>query len=368
MLKFYSLKDIFMRGVRGVAVLKAVHYINQFYGGIGGEAKADVGLMVLEEKKGPAIGLENLWKGEMKVEKIIVCGDNFINNEENFQSILSKVKEIINEVKPDVFVAGPAFNAGRYGVACAKLCDYVRKELGIPSVTAMWHENPAVNMFVKDNYIVATTETASGMSKSLPVVAKLALKLAKKEPIGAARFEGYLPTGHRYNEYHQKLGAERVVDLLLKKLNKKRYTTEIPLRGFEMVAPAPKVENLKDATIALITTGGLVPMGNPDKIKQAFAVTYGSYDIEGLNSLDKGIYESIHGGYDTTFASNDPHRLIPLDEMRILEEEGIIGGTYKYFFSTCGVGTNIESSKEMGRKLADHLRKAGVIAAILTST
>lgn len=351
-----------------MAVLKAVHYINQFYAGLGGEAKADIGLSILEGKKGPAIGLEKLWNGKMEVVKIIVCGDNFINNDDNFQSIIPDIKEIINKEKPDVFIAGPAFNAGRYGVACAKLCDYVRKTLGIPSVTAMWHENPAVDMYVKDNYIVSTSETAAGMSKSLHALAKLALKLAMKESIGPSRFEGYLRTGHRYNEYHEKTGAERVVDILLNKLSNKPYVTEIPLRGFEVVAPASKVTKLKDAKIALITTGGLVPMGNPDKIKQAFAVTYGRYDIEGVDSLNKGAYESIHGGYDTTFATNDPHRLIPLDEMRALEKDGIIGGIYKYFFTTCGVGTNIESSKDMGRKIAADLKNSGVSAAILTST
>lgn len=351
-----------------MTVLKAVHYINQFYAGLGGETMADVGLSILEEKKGPAIGLEKLWNGEMEVVKIIVCGDNFINNDDNFQGVILDIKEIIEKEKPDVFIAGPAFNAGRYGVACAKLCDYVKKDLGIPSVTAMWHENPAVDMYVKDNYIVSTSETAAGMSKSLPILARLALKLARKEAIGPSRFEGYLRTGHRYNEYHEKIGARRVVDILLSKLNNKKYITEIPLRGFEVVSPAPKITELKDATIALVTTGGLVPTGNPDKIKQAFAVTYGRYDMEGVNSLNKGVYESIHGGYDTTFATSDPHRLIPLDEMRELEKEGVIGGVYKYFFTTCGVGTNIESSKDMGRKIVAELKNAGVSAAILTST
>ena len=32
--------------------LKAVHYINQFYAGIGGETMADTGFGILEEKKG----------------------------------------------------------------------------------------------------------------------------------------------------------------------------------------------------------------------------------------------------------------------------------------------------------------------------
>lgn len=351
-----------------LAKLKAIHYINQFYAGFGGETMADMGLNVLDTKKGPAIGMEKIWNGEMEVVKIIACGDNFINNDENYKKIIPEIKKIVQDVNPDVFIAGPAFNAGRYGVACAKVSDYVRKELGIPSVTGMWHENPAINMYVKDNYIVSTSETAAGMSKSLPALAKLALKLAKKEHIGPARVEGYIRTGHRYNEFNEKTGAERVVDILLDKLNNRPYITEVPLRGFETVAPAKKVTDIKNTSIALITTGGLVPMGNPDKLKQAFSVTYGKYCMDGLNSLNKGVYESIHGGYDTTYATNDPHRLVPLDEMRALEKEGEIGRIYNYFFSTCGIGTNVENSKDIGRRIASELKSSGVSAAFLTTT
>lgn len=348
--------------------LKAVHYINQFYSGQGGETEANMGFGVLAEKAGPALGLEQLWKGEMTVSKIIYCGDNYINTDANWPEVKEKIAAIVREEKPDVFIAGPAFNAGRYGVACAKVCDFVRSELGVPSVTCMWHENPAIELYVKNNYIVASTETAAGMRKSLPALANLALKLAKREEIGPARKEGYIPTGRRYNGYHEKPGAERVVDMLLDKLNGRPFQTEVPLRGFEVIPPAPAVKDLKNTTIALFTTGGLVPVGNPDKIKQAFATSFGTYDMTGLDSLDKGVYESIHGGYDTTAASDDPHRLIPLDVMRDCECEGVIGGVYKYFGSTCGVGTNIGSSQEMGREWAKMLLDAKVGAVILTST
>ena len=166
-----------------MAALRAVCYINQFYAGIGGEEMAHVGLNVYSEKKGPAMGMEGMWKGEMEVVKVLSCGDNFINTDEKFEGIKEELKREILEAKPDVFVAGPAFNAGRYGVACAKMCDFVKKELGIPSVTGMWWENPAVQMYVQDNYIISTTETASGMRKSLPAVAALALKLATREEL-----------------------------------------------------------------------------------------------------------------------------------------------------------------------------------------
>ena len=348
--------------------LKALYYMNQFYAGIGAEVMADIDLTIHEDKRGPALGIERYWDGEMEVVKVISCGDNFVNNEENYEGIKPQIDRIIDEIKPDVFIAGPAFNAGRYGVACAKLCDYVKNKKGVPSVTAMYYENPAAALYVKDNYIVESSETAAGMRKTLPRLASLALKLAKKEKINASRFEGYIPTGHRYNEYHEKAGAQRVVEILLKKLQGNKYITEVPLRGFEQVQPSEPVEDLKKAAIALVTTGGLVPKGNPDKLKQAFSVTYGKYDISQLNTIPSGDYVSIHGGYDTTTIDKDPNRLVPLDELRELEKDGMIHEIYRAFFSTCGVGTNVENSKDIGRRIAKELLKERVQAAILTST
>lgn len=99
---------------------KAVHYINQFYAGLGGETMADTGFSILEEKKGPALGLEQLWKGEMEISTVVCCGDNYVNTEANEAEVFARLTEVIRRDQPDVFIAGPAFNAGRYGVACAQ--------------------------------------------------------------------------------------------------------------------------------------------------------------------------------------------------------------------------------------------------------
>lgn len=348
--------------------LRALYYINQFYAGIGGEEKADVGLSIFEGAKGPAMGLQRFWKDEMEVVNTICCGDNYFNNDEKYAEVIKDIDKIIEQVKPNVFIAGPAFNAGRYGVACAKICDYVKKNHNIPSVTAMYYENPAVNMYVKDNYIIETPETAAGMSKIISPLGKFALKLAKGEKIGVAREEGYLPTGHRYNEYDSKSAAERVVDMLMKKLKGEKHYTEVPLRGFEQIPPSPALKTTKESTIALVTTGGLVPKGNPDKLRQAFSTTYGKYNVSDVEILSKDHYESIHGGYDTTIVNEDPNRLVPLDQLKVLAKEGLIKEVYNEFFTTCGVGTNVENSKVIGKSIADTLKANGVTAVILTST
>ena len=83
----------------------------------------------------------------------------------------------LDEHQPDVLVAGPAFNAGRYGLACGVACG-VAAELGIPHVTAMAAENPALAIYAKRLLTVPTGELASSMPRTLPPLARLALKLA----------------------------------------------------------------------------------------------------------------------------------------------------------------------------------------------
>lgn len=350
-----------------MAKLKALCYVNQFFAGLGGEEMAHEGLHVFEEAKGPGIGMNALWEGEMEIVRTLACGDNFFNLEENYESIKGRLLELVQETAPDVVIAGPAFNAGRYGVACCKFCDLVTSTLGIPSVASLYPSNPAVEMYLGKTVMAVSTETAVGMRKSLPTVANLALKLAKGESLGPASVEGYVPTGVRKNEVDDKSAAVRVVELLLKKLRSEPYETEVPLRKDELVEAAPPISDLTKVRLGFITTGGLVPKGNPDKIRQYAADSYGSYRID-VATFNKDHYESIHGGYDTTFVNQDPQRLIPFTAAQELEKRGLIASAAPYFLSTSGIGTNVVMSKKLGADMASELIADGVQAVILTST
>ena len=347
--------------------LKALCYINQFYAGLGGENMAHEGLHVFDEAKGPAIGMSALWKGEMEVVRTLACGDNFINLEENYESIKPRLLELVKESAPDVVVAGPAFNAGRYGVACGKVCDLITSELGIPSVTSMFPTNPAVEMYLRKTVITGGAETAAGMRTTLPSLANLALKLAKKEPLAPAAVDGYIPTGIRINEVDEQSAAERVVELLLKKVQGRPFATEVPLRKEERVLATPPIADSSRLRFALVTMGGLVPKGNPDKLRQYASVSYGTYPID-LATFDKNHYESVHGGYDTTAVNQDPQRLVPYTAALNLEKRGLIGSLAPYFLSTCGIGTNVGMAKKLGVQMAEQLLADGVQAVILTST
>ena len=347
--------------------LRALCYINQFFAGLGGEEMAHDGLHVYEGAHGPAMGMGAFWNGEMEVVRTLACGDNFINLDENFETVKPQLLELVRESAPDVVIAGPAFNAGRYGVACGKFCDLVTSELGIPSVTSMFPTNPAVEMYLRKTVIAKGAETAAGMRTSLPVLAGLALKLAKKEKLAQASADGYIPTNVRINELDDKSAAQRVVDMLLCKVNGTPFETEVPLRKDEQITAAPPAVDFSHMRVALVTTGGLVPKGNPDKLRQYASVSYGTYPIDPA-TFSKDNYESVHGGYDTTAVNQDPQRLIPYTAAMELQKRGVIGSLAQYFMSTCGIGTNVGMSRKLGADMAAQLIADGVQAAILTST
>ena len=349
-----------------MADIRVVHYINQFFANIGGEEKADYPPEVRSEIVGPGLALKTAFKDQAEIVGTIVCGDSYFN--ENLDKAKAEIVAMVKELKPDLFIAGPAFNAGRYGVACGTICDTVQKELGIPVLTGMYKENPGADMFRSSVLIVATKDSAAGMRDAINKMAPLALKLARKEPIGASAEEGYMPNGVRKNFFEKERGSKRAVDMLLKKLAGKEYITEYPMPNFDRVAPNPAVKDITKARIALVTSGGIVPKGNPDHIESSSASHYGKYDIEGVMDLTADTYETAHGGYDPSYANEDADRVLPVDVLRDLEKEGKIGTLHRYFYTTVGNGTAVANAVKFASEFAQELKADGVDAVILTST
>jgi len=346
--------------------IKVVHYINQFFAGIGGEEKADIKPEKKDGFMGPGIGLNSMFKDEAEIVGTIICGDSYFN--ENIEAAQEEVLEMIKSYEPDLFIAGPAFNAGRYGVACGAVAKYVKEELNIPVLTAMYKENPGVDMYAMDVHIIETGNSAASMRKALPLLSSFALKLANNEKIGTPEEEGYIPMGVRRNVFVDEIGGKRAVDMLIKKLNKEPYETEYPMPIFDTVEPGKAIKDLSKAKIALVTSGGIVPSGNPDRIESSSASKYGAYDITNLRDLKVQCFETAHGGYDPSFANDDANRVAPLDVLRDLEDEGVIGEIYNTLYSTVGNGTSVKNSLKYAEELTKQLLADGVDAVILTST
>ena len=346
--------------------IRVVHYINQFFANIGGEEKADYPAELrVGEVVGPGLALAQKFGDEAEIVATIVCGDSYFN--ENLEKAKAEILEMVKGQNPDVFIAGPAFNAGRYGVACGTVCDMVQEELGIPAVTGMYVENPGADMFKNKVYTVPTKNSAAGMRDAVKKLAPLALKLAKGEKIGASCEDNYMPNGIRVNLFEER-GSKRAVEMLLKKIAGKPFVTEFPMPTFDKVDPQPAIKDLSKATIALCTSGGIVPKGNPDHIESSNATRYGEYDITGVNDLTEETYETAHGGYDPVYANEDADRVLPVDVMREFEREGVIGKLHNKFYTTVGNGTAVLSSKAFAEEYAQKLIADGVDAVIMTST
>ena len=350
-----------------MAKYKVVHYINQFYGGVGGEEMAEFKPEKREGFHGPGLGLNaQLKAADAEIVATIVCGDSYFN--ENIEEATEIIVKMVEEEKPDLFIAGPAFNAGRYGVACGSIASSVKERLNIPAMTGMYEENPGADMFKQNVYIVRTGDSAAKMRKAIPAMGKLAVKLVTGQEIGSAAQEGYIPTGVRKNLFEDKIGAERAVEMLVKKLNGEPFETEYPMPLFDRVAPAPAVKDMSKATIAIVTSGGTVPKGNPDRIESSSASKYGAYSIEGIDDLTSENSETAHGGYDPVYANEDGDRVIPVDILRDMEKEGKIGKLHEMYYTTVGNGTAVANAKRFAEEIAQRLKDANVTAVVLTST
>jgi glycine reductase len=346
--------------------LRIVHYLNQMFGGVGGEEAAGVGPRLIEGPVGPGRALAGLLAPHETLVATVVCGDNYVA--ERMDQAIAELLELVRSARPDLLLAGPAFNAGRYGQACGALCQAVSRELGIPALTAMAEENPGVELYHRDVYVVRTGDTARNMADDLAALLRLGRKLAAGAPIGRPSEEGYFPRGRVQSELAARSAAERVVDLLLAKLGGAPYESEVRLPRFRPIPAPPPVPDLRHARVALVTDGGLVPRGNPDAIEVRAATRFGAYPIGGVDDLRTEDYEVVHGGYDTSFVKEDPDRLVPVDAARELEAAGAIGELYDHFLSTTGLSNPLDNSRRLGREMAAHLREAGVDAVILTST
>lgn len=350
-----------------MAKLKVVHYINQFFAQIGGEEKADYPVELrVGEVVGPGMALTQNFKDEAEIIATIVCGDSYFN--ENLEKAKAEILEMVKEQAPDIFIAGPAFNAGRYGVACGTIAAAVQEELGIPSLTGMYVENPGADMFKNQVYMVSTKNSAAGMRDAVKKMAPLAVKLGKGEKIGSSAEEGYMPNGIRVNFFEKERGSQRAVKMLIKKLAGKPFETEFPMPDFDRVDPNPAVKDLAHAKIALVTSGGIVPKEIRITSKSSSASHYGEYDITGVTDLTEDTYETAHGGYDPVYANEDADRVLPVDVLRDMEKEGIIGELHHLFYTTTGNGTAVASAKAFADEFSKKLVADGVDAVILTST
>jgi glycine reductase len=345
---------------------RVAHYLNQFFGGVGGEEKADAPPEVRPGPVGPGAVLQEFLGTDATIVGTVICGDNRMA--EQPADTLPAVVSLLKDLGPDIVIAGPAFNAGRYGVACAAVCAAARQALDVPAVTAMFPENPGREGIDRSVLIAVAGPTAATMRADSERLARLALKMLRREPLGPADVDEYLPTGRRVNELAAESGAERMVRMLLRKLRGEPYVSELVVPRFDRVPPAPPVKDLSQVTLGIVTTSGVVRAGNPEGIESWRATKWARYSLVGVEALTPETFTCVHGGYDNRHIRANPHRAVPLDVLRRQEKDGRIGRLHEVLYTTVGNVMPVERAHRLGREVAQELRDAGVQAVLLTAT
>jgi len=350
--------------------VRVMHYVNQFFAGIGGEEKADAPVGFFEGPVGPGKRLQSLFEDLAKIAVTAYCGDNYFA--EHIDEALSSILQIARDRDVELLVAGPAFASGRYGFACAETCHFVSTSLGLHCVTAMHPENPGVETYRQHKnrrvFLFPTTEAVLGMENALSSMAHFVSKLAAGSAVGPPSDEGYIPRGLRLDEVATNSGAARAVTMLLDRLSGRPFATEIPIESLEVVPTAPRIVNLGDVCLALVTTSGVLPPGNPDGFRGYQNTKWAKYSVEKLNSMQDASWDVIHGGYNTEFMRRNPNYGVPLDVCRELERMGLFSRLHPYFYATPGARGLLSVMQAIGREIVTDMKAQGVGAALLVAT
>ena len=346
--------------------IRVVHYLNQFFGQIGGEEEANTPVQIRPGAVGPGRLLQTKLGLGYEIVATVICGDNTFaaQPEETAQHVV----RLVRDFSPQLLIAGPAFYTGRYGQACGHVCAAIQSELGIPTLTGMHEENPGVEQFRDRVLIVRTGNSARTMADALNHIASLATRLATGEHIDQPADAGCFASGRKRSIVRERPAAQRAVDMLLHKLAEQPTHSEISIPSFDRVEPAPLPAHLSQARVAVVTDGGLITKGNPEGMPPGFTDRKVVLSVAGLAKLSTDTFEVYHKGYDTQFVNNDPNRLVPLDELRQLEQEQIIGHLFETVYSTAGLGMTLTNARRLGHDIGQQLKQAGVQAVILTST
>jgi glycine reductase len=346
--------------------IRVVHYLNQFFAQIGGEDKAEIGPGFRDGPIGPGRALQETLAQHGEILATLFCGDN--DFAEHSDKATEELLHHMARFNPELLIAGPAFESGRYGVACGAICAAAQERLGIVAVTGMDGKNAGAALYRKHVYIINSGNSVVRMLPTLQRMAALGLKLVQGARLGRPEEEGFMPRGIKRNAFAAKPPAERAVDMLLAKIRGEPFQSEIAAPQFHHIKPAPALRDLSSAVIALVTDGGLVTEGNPERMEPGRPTRFTTIPVEGINRLDPKQFDVVHSGYDTALANQDPHRLVPLDVMRELEQQRVIGKLHESIHATGGAHAAVENATRIGQSIAERLKSAGVNGVILTST
>ena len=171
--------------------MKIIMIYDQIQSGLGTKDDTMVPLTGKKEPIGPAVMMEPFLKEvDGHVTACLCCGNGtFLADPEE---VSRKLCAMVNKLKPDVVMCGPALNYLGYGKMAARVADDVIKTTGIPALAAMSKENEETIAAYKDkiHIVVTPKKGGTGLNEALEGMCVLAKAMVEKsgEAEAAARY------------------------------------------------------------------------------------------------------------------------------------------------------------------------------------
>lgn len=156
--------------------------LDQIQAGLGGTEHGDLPLGGKKMAMGSADMFEKYLKADEKITTTLYCGDqNYMMHKDE---VSLKLAAMINKLKPDVVICGPAFHYIQYAEMCAQTGALVNQKTSIPVVAAMSKEcQPVIDQYKTQVDIVKMPKKGgTGLSDALKdILALCRLKVAKAD-------------------------------------------------------------------------------------------------------------------------------------------------------------------------------------------
>ena len=136
--------------------------------------------------------------------------------------------------------------------------------------------------------------------------------------------------------------------MLQAKLRGEAFVTEVPMHAPERVTPATPIADLSRATMALVTTGGLVRKGNPDRQVASNATRYYRHTVAELRSLSGNGWEAYHSGYFNTLLTPTPTIFCRSISCAIWKTKAPLR-CYEWIYALPGVSTPVAIARRLGK-------------------
>lgn len=141
--------------------MKVVMIFDQIQSGAGTKDDKNVPLAGKKEALGPAVMMQPMLKEiDAHVIACLYCGTGTYEN--NKEEVSRKICAMVQKLKPDVVMCGPAFNYLDFGAMSAKIAYDISIKTNIQVLAAMSEENEETIQAYKDKISIVKTPKKGG--------------------------------------------------------------------------------------------------------------------------------------------------------------------------------------------------------------